>query len=151
MKTVNHIKQVEETLDIKGIYKMLESKENVLINPFEKYSKQVEIIKLEILGKPINQIHTIIEKEALDLHDRNKSNCLVFAFLVDCLRNKYRITEQMIVRYFEDHGLNKTTMFNNLSLTGNREKDILLRIIKHEPSRLSYSTCGRLVVLKSML
>lgn len=43
MKTVNHIKQVEETLDIKGIYKMLESKENVLINPFENTPNKLRL------------------------------------------------------------------------------------------------------------
>ncbi len=115
-------------------------------SPLTKFSETPILLTLP---KSINSDNLILiaYQSDIKLNQKNQNNNLALAFLVDCLKNKYKISFEMIEKFFQDNDLDWHKVSNKLTLCyGDKIASDLLRYLKYKPERLLYSVCGAIVI-----
>lgn len=135
-----------ETMKVYEYFESIAENDSLLL--FVKFKdKKASLIKDINYSSKNKVVIEEIERSEFILCSRNKYNDMVFAFLLDCLNRRYKITKDMISEVFKDSLLNWEMVSKNLASTNNEKLDKYLRITKWEPERLAYSTCGKLLIL----
>ncbi len=125
-------------------------------SPFSKFTENPSFLKMidEVMDNVANsfkeprKVIAVIDPVEIKLDYQNNYNNLALAFIKDCIRVRYKITESMILAFFKDNGLDWLDIKHKMALTGDKDTDYILRCLKHKPELIKYSTCGKLVILK---
>lgn len=125
-------------------------------SPFSKFTESPIFLKMidEVMENVSNSFKeprkaiAVIDPAEIKLDYKNDYNNLALAFIKDCIKVRYKITESMILAFFKDNGLDWLDIKHKMALTGDKDTDYILRCLKHKPDLIKYSTCGKLVILK---
>ncbi len=125
-------------------------------SPFSKFTENPSFLKMidEVMDNVANsfkeprKVIAVIDPVEIKLNYKNHYNNLALAFIKDCIKVRYKITESMILAFFKDNGLDWLDVKHKMALTGDKDTDYILRCLKHKPELIKYSTCRKLVILK---